>query len=212
MLHQELLHRTFLATYEPSSAPGGTPVPEGFLFGATGSDELFRLYSGATFSSGLYRLVSVEGADQWTRVVLAAFPQFEGRIRCFGYDWLGRFFALDNSRLVEGQPGVVLLEPGSGEALEIPCSFLAFHTDELTNHADAAVAERAFKQWNAGQPRPLDADECAGYRVPLFLGGADDVSNMSRTSLRVYWELCAQMLSQARELPYGARISEVTLR
>jgi len=210
--HIDQLEDTFIAAYGASTDPIRTPVPKGFLFGSRGAEDLFGLYSGATFGSGLYRLVSVKEADVWNALVLAAFPQFAGRIACFGYDWLGRFFAVDKSRLVNEQPGVVLLEPGTGEALEIPCEFLAFHTDELTNHAEAALARSAFEAWNAEQDRPLSENECAGYRVPLFLGGRDEVANMARTDLKVYWDICAQMLSQTREMREGERISRVSLR
>ncbi|MEU0792390.1 T6SS immunity protein Tdi1 domain-containing protein [Amycolatopsis sp. NPDC005961] len=34
---------------------------------------------------------------------------------------------------------------------------------------------------------------CAGYQVPLFLGGADVVENLEEFDLEVYWSLCAQM-------------------
>lgn len=140
----------------------------------------------------------------WTHAACEAFPQFKDRIECFAFDWLGRMFALDSKRSVNGEPGVLMLEPGTGQALEIPATFLSFHCEELIEYADAALAKTAYEQWRKENPAPLAHTECAGYKVPLFLGGEDTVSNMERVDMEVYWELCTQLLKQTRSLPDGS--------
>jgi hypothetical protein len=45
--------------------------------------------------------------------------------------------------------------------------------------------------------------------VPLFLGGADDVSNLERSDLAVYWSLCGQLRRHTVELPPATRIHGV---
>lgn len=35
-------------------------------------------------------------------------------------------------------------------------------------------------------------DQCAGYRVPLFLGGDDAVANLEQSDIGVYWSLMGQ--------------------
>jgi hypothetical protein len=56
-----------------------------------------------------------------------AFSDYAQRACPFGYDWLGRQFALDSSRVENGESLVLLMEPGTAEVLEIPLSFAAFH-------------------------------------------------------------------------------------
>jgi hypothetical protein len=40
-----------------------------------------------------------------------------------------------------------MLEPGTGEVLEIPTTFMAFHEEELVDYQDAALAVEFFNQW-----------------------------------------------------------------
>lgn len=92
------------------------------------------------------------------------------RIRCFGFDWLGRTFAIDSKRVEFGQPGVVMSEPGTGEALEVPYDVITFHDIGLIELKEAVLAEQFYLQWIAsggGAPR---YSECIGYKKPLFLG------------------------------------------
>ena len=73
-------------------------------------------------------------------------------------------------------------------------------------------ARAFFHDWiNAYAPElPLDMRECVGYRVPLFLGGTDDVSNLERSDLAVYWSLCGQLRTRTVELPPGTAIHGVS--
>jgi hypothetical protein len=185
-------------------------VRPGFLYGAAGAKELSGVCNGASFDGGLYRLLAVEHIPSWSALGVAAFAEFSGRIECFAYDWLGRLFAVDSRRLVEGQPGVVMLEPGTGEALEIPANYLTFHCSELIEFAEAALARDAYDAWHKRDPQPLKSTECVGYKAPLFLGGADTVDNMERTDMHVYWDICTQLLKQTRPLPDGTQIHKVS--
>jgi len=152
-----------------------------------------------SYVQGAYRLHRPADVARFTALATAAFPAFAGRIRCFGADWLGRQFATDEGRILAGEPQVLLLEPGTGEALEIPLDRATFHERELIEEPDAAVAYAFFEQWlAAGGSRP-NYDQCVGYRQPLFLGGADEVSNLELSDLDVYWTVSAQLLAQIRE-------------
>jgi hypothetical protein len=154
---------------------------------------------GRSFAGGLYRVHTEDAAPLWGSEVAQAFPDFAHRVSCFGYDWLGRQFALDGARAdADGQPLVLLFEPGTGEALSLPVNLAQFHEIELIQAADAAVAEPFYREWRtrSGDELPLALDECVGYRVPLFLGGKDEVDNLERTDADVYWTLTGQMRQQ----------------
>ena len=42
----------------------------------------------------------------------------------------------------------------------------------------------------------IEFGRCAGYKVPLFLGGDDIVENLEDSDMEVYWEV----LTQAKRL------------
>jgi hypothetical protein len=86
----------------------------------SGFSEVVGRFGGASFGRGLYRVIRAGDVDKWNARVSLGFPEFAGRITCFGYDWLGRAFAVDTQRLEGGQPGVVMFEPGTGDAFDIP--------------------------------------------------------------------------------------------
>src|SRR5258708_1533979 len=112
----------FLSRHTSQGAVGcaRSEVEVAFPSSTLGVTELFSRYGGPQFSNGMYRLHRIAEGKKGTDMVGEAFPEFRARIRCFGCDWLGREFALDSARLRNGMPLVLMLEPGTGEALEIP--------------------------------------------------------------------------------------------
>ena len=151
-------------------------------------------FEGITFKDGLYRIHKVSELNKWKQLIYEAFPMFTNKIFCFSYDWLGRHFAIDFSRQSEGEPMILMLEPGTGEAHEIPANFTAFHEEELVFYQDAALAASFFKEWKSKNPNSLDLQNCIGYKIPLFLGGEDEVSNLEEVNMEVYWGLMGQLM------------------
>lgn len=166
---------------------------------------------GRTFARGLYRIHTRESAAAADALVKAAYPEFADLISCFGYDWLGRQFATDRSRGNRADPEVLMLEPGTGEALEIPSPFSEFHDYMMVDSYEAVLARSFFVEWLESGGKPLTFTECIGYQQPLFLGGEDTIANLEVSDLDVYWTFMGQILLQVRGLPEGTRISGVTL-
>lgn len=160
---------------------------------AQGITQMITDFGGASFRSGLYRLHSFGSMLKWTDIATEAFPEFQNHIYCFGYDWLGRQFAVDCRKISDGQTQIVLLDIGFGEALVIPTSFLVFHDIELVDYSADALAEPFYNEWlAAGGAQPL-SHECIGYRVSPFLGGKDEVHNLELTDMEVYWGIAGQI-------------------
>lgn len=197
--------------------PGG--VPDGSIIwpgdGKTepsGYRSLMAKFGGATFDHGLYRLLRPEAVTHWTDVVSDAFPEYRQRIVCFGYDWLGRQFAVDSGRRDRGEALVLMLEPGTGEALEIPATLQEFHDVELVEYSDAALAADFFRRWQQAKRYPdVDRQQCAGYKVPLFLGGKDNESNLELIDVEVYWMICGQLRQGIRKLSPGTTIRSISI-
>ena len=160
--------------------------------------------------NGIYRLYSATEIVEWTKAVEDVFPDYTGRIRCFGRDWLCNQFCLDRGREQQaGEKLILLFEIATGKVLKIPETFEGFHESLLIDDADAALAEQLFTRWRIDDPKPLSGSECVGYKVPLFLGGKDDFENLERTDSDVYWSLTGQMLMNTRGVPPGTKIDSV---
>lgn len=173
--------------------------------------ELFIRYGGWSFNGGIYRIIPLNNVAHWNDLVLGVFPSFTGRITCFAVDWLGRVFAVDSARLEDGRPGVLMLEPGTAEALEIPCNIETFHESELIHYREEALAESFYRRWVACGGLPPTITQCIGYKKPLFLGGSDTVDNLEVSDLDVYWTIVAQLIQKIRGLSPGVSIGRVTI-
>jgi hypothetical protein len=180
------------------------------LLACAGYAELADRFAGCSFENGLYRFHDRLTGPSAAELVTEAFPQFASRACPFGYDWLGRQFAVDSGRCERGEPLVLLFEPGTGEALEIPFPFARFH-EQLEELREPALAVSFFASWAGANPGslPLGSRQCVGYRVPLFLGGKDTVENLEVTDLEVYWSLSAQLRQGTRSLSPGTSVGQV---
>lgn len=158
-----------------------------------GAVTFMKEFQGQTFKEGLYRVHKTNDLDKWNNIVFETFPSYTNKIFCYSYDWLGRHFALDFTRRLEGEPMILMLEPGTGEALEIPSTFLSFHEEELVKYPDAALAIDFFYEWKRESSQPLEHSNCVGYKVPLFLGGEDEASNLEVSDMEVYWGIFGQL-------------------
>jgi hypothetical protein len=182
------------------------------LLAAYGYEAFAGQFAGCTFDDGLYRVHDATTGPRSNRIVAEAFPAFASRACPFGFDWLGRQFAVDSDRREGTEPLVLMLEPGTGEALEIPLTFSDFH-EELDDLREPALAETFFVAWKRAHPGslPLKRSECVGYRIPLFLGGSDALDNLTVTDAEVYWELSAQLRKGSAALPEGASVDSIVV-
>jgi len=171
------------------------------------TQELRRHYGGRFFRRGLYRVVDEAEKLAWNARVEAAFPEFAYDVDCFAYDWLGRAFVLRTSRSVKDTVQILMLEPGTGLVLEIPGDLIQFHDEELVQYPDAALASEFHAAWLNGGGAVPSFGECVGYKVPLFLAGADEITNLDVADVDVYWHLLGQLRKQTKDLPPGTKVN-----
>ena len=190
-------------------------LTEGTRGGSIVGDPLAVLrgeFGGCTFEGGLYRVHTLVSAAAANRLVTDAFPEFRTRASCFAFDWLGRQFATDRERGAPSDREVLMFEPGTGQVLEIPVPFSAFHDEELVDYTEEALATRFFAAWKATLGSMLAFDECVGYRTPLFLGGHDDVANLELSDIDVYWTIMGQLRLQTLRIRPGREITEARIQ
>ena len=153
-------------------------------------DDFLRACSGKSFLNGLYRIHNTEDMTKWNEIVGKTFPQYMDKINVFGYDWLGRNFAID---LKKGT--ILLFEPGTGEVFDIPVDFEDFHNIEIAQYHEDSLASAFFNEWyEVNNHYILKHNQCAGYKIPLFLNGEDDVENLEISDMEVYWEIMMPLI------------------
>ena len=161
---------------------------EGLRPDIPGLREFFAAFGGSSFRDGLYRVIAPADLNEWNERICLGFPEFEGRIE-------------------DGQKGVVMFEPGTGEALEIPANLFTFHDAGLLEFGEAALAISFYERWRTSGGATPAFDQCIGYKKPLFLGGSDGVENLELSDLDVYWHLMGQFITKAKGLPPRTPIS-----
>jgi len=184
---------------------------------ATGSepletvDELLVRFGQCTFNGGLYRVHDSASSERASALVAEAFPEMSVPLSCFGFDWLGRQFAVDLRERNRPDAEILMFIPGTGDALDIPVPFSVFHDEGLSEFAEDALAISYYAEWRSISPSDLPFDRCAGYRIPLFLGGSDEVGNLESTDIDVYWSLMGQLRQGTQDLQPGTGIRGVNL-
>jgi len=211
LLKKAMMFSQFLSCYESvmTGSRGDPWLPQTTL--PPGYQEFMSQYAGVSVMGGMFRVHNASSGRQAQVWVDEGFSEFDGKAFPFAFDWLGRQYALDRNRSVDGEPQVLLIEPGSGEALEIPATFREFLNVELVEDPDAVAALSFFLEWKEQNPRsiPLSDDVCVGYKVPLFLGGSDDVANLELSDIDVYWSLSVQLRRPLRNIRPGEGIESV---
>jgi T6SS immunity protein Tdi1, C-terminal len=186
------------------SLPADFPAPPGFA-------EFMAEFSGATFNQGIYRVHTAESVERFTPLVFSCFPTYRARAALFGYDWIGRQFALDKSRIEDGEPQILMFEVDTGEAWEVPDGFIQFHDVEIVDYPDAGLASELWDTWTAAHAEalPIRWNRCVGFKVPLFLGGDNTAADMEETDLEVHWTLTGQLFLETHGMPPGTQLGGI---
>lgn len=196
----------FLDRFPPEHAEGCSgeelpalidPLPGGFA-------DLMTRYAGASFGDGLYRLFTPEEVVKWTALAGGCFRGAADTVACFGMDWTGRQFALDVRRVERGEPLTSMLDVGAGEIVEIPASFAELHDEALLGFPDVLLYEGLYAEWRAhGGLAPVHG-KCVGWRLPLFLGGEEEASNLVMHDAESYWRELGDRLAGSERSVEGS--------
>ena len=159
---------------------------------ATDYTDFFEKMKGATLLKGMYRFFSgEEERKKWEKIVFEAFPDYRDYAKIFAFDWLGRIFASDYK-----DEKIMIMEPGTGEVLSAPMSIEEFHDNIIPENPQDSLAADFFNEWyEKNNHYVLKHNECAGYKVPLFLNGDDALDNLEVSDMEVYWGIMAPLMN-----------------
>ena len=193
----------FLTAYTPD-AEASTQSPAWTVEDEAVRDELLALTSqvaGLSLGGGLIRFVaSAEQSAEWAQLAREAFPRWDcPSFTVVAVDWMGQMWVLDHFHRKDDEPKFLLIDLNGGRILRVPVSFREFFENFAVDDPAALEADE-LAEWYGANPEesPLQSEECLGYIVPPFLGGADDSSNYERVQTKFYWEFTGQLREASR--------------
>lgn len=77
---------------------------------------LLDQFAGASFDSSLFRVHNKGSFYYWTKLTFEYFKKYKGTALVFGFDWMGRQFAL-NERA--NKSVILMLDPATAKAFEL---------------------------------------------------------------------------------------------
>lgn len=181
------------------------------IHGFSALSNLFDNLGGCTFDQGLYRIHTYGSSLYWSELVANYFGDYKHKIYCFGFDWFGRHFAIDLQKYSTGEDVIYLFDPATGEDLSLNQNLELFHEENLVNQKNDLFAYKRYTQWRKKNKSVLELSQCVGFKVPLFLGGQDEISNFEVVDMGVYWEFSYQLFNKTRNLPEGTLIDRISL-
>ncbi len=154
-------------------------------------DDFCKRFSQRTFGDGLFNTFAYEKRDYWNSVIGKFYPPFKDKVEVIGYDWLGRIFTT-----LKDQDCVLLFEIGTGQVLNVGCSVENFIGEEIPVRSERSLAYSFFDEWKKENSCGFPYGSCVGYKIPLFLGGKDIVSNLEVSDMDVYWTVTGSLLGR----------------
>ena len=146
-------------------------------------------YSKESFGSGLFRVVDSNNLEYFKGLVQSCFSELSDDIRVIGFDWLGRIFVSSDT----SDSKIYMCDAGSHEILEIPLGIKEFLNNEIPAYPDELFALDFYKEYISQGGTSPSYDQCLGYKIPLFLGGLDDLSNIEQIDFDVFWTIMSQL-------------------
>ncbi len=155
------------------------------------NNDFLKVCSGKSFLNGLYRIHRIEDIEKWNEIIGKTFPPAKDQITVFGYDWLGRTFAIFYQTNT-----VLMFEPGTGEAFDTDINFNDFHNEEIPKKHLVCLASEYYDKWRLENDNyVLPHNKCVGYKIPLFLNGKDTIDNLEISDMEVYWEIMMPLIN-----------------
>lgn len=166
-----------------------------------------QTYGGVTFDKGLYRVHSFSGSLKWSLMIGEYFPEYMGRIYPFSYDWMGKQFCCDSTGRM-----LLMFDPETGEVGEFQQTIPLLHNNDFASDKDGMLSSGLFKDLLLKMSLPeIGYGQCLTYKVPLFLGGKEEIDNYAVQDIEAYWQIQSQIYKQIKDLPDGTVIGKVDL-
>lgn len=172
-------------------------------------ETLLEELGGTQFAKGLFTIIDKRAIGEWENRVFGMFPSFKEIVKVFAYDWRGRCFTVGVSN--EFKNCVLIFDPGAAEIHEIPFALLDFLNKVIPGATKECLDSDLFIKWYKKEKGDLLKSQCVGFKIPMFLGGENTLSNIEISDIDVYWYLMTQIFEQIQDLEEGTTINNFTI-
>ena len=147
-------------------------------------DEFLTYTSGKTFLNGLYTIFKRDDVEKWNNIIGEYFLKYRGTFSVLGYDWMGRVFVIDNNSKM-----VKMFDPEERACYATDMDIIKFH-EEIVDDTNGMLSLNYYNQWiEKNEQKKVKYGECVGFKVPLSLGGKDELDNLEKIDMEVYWTI-----------------------
>lgn len=154
-------------------------------------------FGGTCFGKGLFNVIERGDIGYWEDNVTRAFPEYRNKFRLFGYDWMGRCFAVDTSD--DDVEKILVFDPSTLEVSEVPLSFMDFVNKAIPMNTNECLMSDNFIRWYNETGTELEYMQCVGCERPLFLGGTDEPENLMLEDMDEYWQSIGKAAAKLRQ-------------
>lgn len=152
-------------------------------------------FGGIQFGGGLFTAFAKADIRYWEEKIADVFPEHKGNFLLFGHDWMGRCYAID--RFSEDER-ILVFDPGALEVYDIPLKFNDFVNKAIPMNPNECLAIDSFMKWHKTTEGVISDIECVSYKIPPFLGGADELENLEISNLVDYWQIIGETAKTLR--------------
>ncbi len=169
--------------------------------------DFLRSQARSSYEGGLIRflgsgteppLVGWNGPDGWR----SSWPDIECGLTVFGYDWMGRLYALDSGRVIQNEPLVGRLNPADGSVRTSDLTFAEFVLGDLIAYGDRILDRERFAERQAKDAAPLLGTDVVSYAESLS-DGPSAPTNAELTRIEEYVERAGIACAERRGLVRG---------
>lgn len=145
------------------------------------------------YNEGLFTLIPKEDADALLEIMAKVGNFDKKRTGIFAADWLGKIFSVDLGETdSNGNPLVFFYDLEENNSYCTDFVFDDFLNQCATGQQESLFNLSLFQTWSATNPPPRDGKSCVAYKIPLGLGGPDDLENMALSDRVVSLHILAE--------------------
>ena len=153
---------------------------------------IIEIAQGKIYERGLFRIYNFKNILRRTQKGKEYFSSERSDYYCFGCDWTGRQFAVnyDNSH-------IFMLDHSINEFSHLKSTLEIFFCDFLVNMKnDVLLGTEFINIMDHLKIDQLVENQVLGFKVPLFLGGKDQLDNYIISDLDMDWDVSLQIKDQ----------------
>jgi len=158
-------------------------------------ETVIEQFGGNSYDDGLFVIYRKEDAVYFTKLVEEAFPKADGKVYCFGRDWLNRQFAIFNNNL-----SIVMFDLCFDSVITISDDISNFFTYTIIDKKDIVFAEDFFLDWKKYSKKELSYYKCVNYKILPILGGDDDIYNLEISDPKFAYEFNLELIKNIKKL------------